>query len=159
MKKRTKKKRILTMSAVVGVLLLLPLQALAAICFNVSPFTDVAVIELAGQGGDFFSLVGEVVNWCGSGTSMPLSGSAHLRSDGKAHFGVSIHGPVGAPTATCVPGWYQGTLSPPSFNSGSGFHRNDLGTVTAITFVPVSCPLIPQQPNSGLGQGGGTISP
>lgn len=139
MEKRTKKKRILTMLAVVGVLLLLPLQALAAICFNLSPLPDVAVIEIAGQGGDFFSLVGEVVNWCGSGTSSPISGSAHLRSDGKAHFGVSSHD-IG-PSPTCGPGWIQGTLDPPSFNSGSGFYNKYAGTA-AVTFVAASCPLI-----------------
>lgn len=139
MEKRTKKKRILTMLAVVGVLLLLPLQALAAICFNLSPLPDVAVIEIAGQGGDFFSLVGEVVNWCGPGTSSPLSGSAHLRSDGKAHFGVSVHALDGS--ATCNPGWFTGTLDPPSFNSGSGFY-NRFGGTTAVTFVAASCPLI-----------------
>lgn len=145
-----------TVAAVV--LVLLPLPAIAAVCFNASPLLDVVVMDVAGQGGSFFSLAGEVVGWCGTGTSMPLSGAAHIRPDGKAHFGISIHGPVGSP-ATCVPGWYQGTLNAPAFNTGTGFHRNALGGTTALTFVAVTCPTIPQAVEGLTGPGGGTVLP
>lgn len=151
-----KRRTLMMMLAIVGAFLLSPLPALAAVCFRASPLIDIAVIEVEGAAGPFFSLIGEVVNWCGTNTSMPLSGSAHIRPDGNAHFGVSIQGVVGT---TCAPGWYQGTLNPPTFDTGTGFHRNAFGSTTTLTFSAVSCPTIPQEAGTLFGPSGGEARP
>ena len=125
--------------------LLLPGQALAAVCFNVSPYIDVVVLELQGEpAGGYFNLVGEVVGTCGEGTSMPFNGTAHLRNDGKAHFGLVVHSPDVTSTVSCAPYSMQGTLDPPSFNSGAGFIGSSSVAATAVTFSAVACPAIPQ---------------
>ena len=134
-------KRALMLSAIA---ILLPAQALAAVCFTPSPFVaDVLVIEVTGSAGGFFSLAGEEVGACGPGTSMPLHGSAHLKADGKAHFGVTVLSSSGNPP--CVPGIYQGVVDPPAYTSGSGFHQNlATGVTTPVTFIPAACPGLPQ---------------
>src|SRR5687767_3473083 len=104
-------------------------------------FGRVVVARAVAQAVEFFSVVGEVVNWCGPGTSMPLSGSAHINAAWNIHFGISVHGTV--PT-TCTPGWYQGTINGPTFNSGAGFLRNEGGSELAVTFTRVACPPLPQ---------------
>ena len=143
------KNRTLRMLALTGALVLLPVQTWAAVCFNVvrGVVTDVVVIEVVGQAGPFFSLVGEALIACGTGTnSMPLSGSAHVRSDGKAHFGISISSltvPSGL-VAPCVPVWIQGTLDPPAFNTGTGVVRFEGSPSAAFPFTAASCPPLPQ---------------
>ena len=144
------KNRTLGMLALVGALVLLPLRAQAAVCINPSPLTEVWVIEIAGQGGPFFSLVGEMVGRCGPATSYPLIGSAHLRPDGKAHFGGTISAP------DCSPGWFTGILAPPNFNSGSGIFQYYTGSANNLTFVPATCPTLPQTPGGATGPGTGT---
>jgi len=124
---------------------LFPTQAMAAICFQLSPYSDVVVLELQGApAGGFLNLIGEVVGTCGDGTSMPFNGTAHLRDDGKAHIGFVVHSPDVTSTVTCTPYSVQGTLDPPSFNSGAGFVGSASLAATAVTFVSVSCPAIPQ---------------
>lgn len=137
-------KRALMLSVIA---ILLPAQALAAVCFTPGPFSpqEVLVIEVTGSGGGFFSLAGEYVGACGPGTSMPLHGSAHLRPDGSAHFAVSI---ISA-ASQCLPFRIQGTVNPPAFNNGSGFHQIDLLVnnqivTTPVTFIPATCPGLPQ---------------
>ena len=137
-------KRALLLSVIA---ILLPVQALAAICFTPSPFPDVLVIEVTGFGGTFFSLAGEDVGACGPGTSMPLHGSAHLRADESAHFAISVI----TAASQCVPARIQGRVNPPGYNTGSGFHQIDVfaGTppqivTTPVTFIPAACPGLPQ---------------
>ena len=138
--------RTLTAPVVVTlVMLLVPLPAYAAVCFR-SLSTDTArtdniKVTLAGSGEEFFALVGEAVrvSCSGSAQSAPLTGTAHLRADGKAHFSVFIGG-----TAACLPLNISGTLDPPAFNSGSGtidIPSND--TFGTTTFSAISCPTLP----------------
>ena len=135
------KKQILMICAISGVLLLLPLQARAQICFAVAPLNQVLVLSLTGPPapGGFFNLVGIRVNDLPSTPDRfnPLNGSAHLRLDGKAHFGVIIHGG----DATTPVEWWQGTLNPPDFNTGTGFYRESGGGSGPLTFSPAPCPL------------------
>lgn len=128
---------------VIGILL--PVQAFAAVCFQ-DQLGDTFVIEVAVQAGQFFSLVGEVVGSASgngiiqSGASFPLVGSAHLRGDGTAHFGITVH----ADDETHFPMWSQGILNPPDFNTGSGF-LDELGlNFVILTFSPATCPALPQ---------------
>ena len=130
-----------TVIAAIAVSLLIPAPTLAAICFQLSPYDDVVVLEIHGEpAGGFFALVGETVGSCGEGTSLPLNGTAHLREDGKAHVGFAVY----SATTGCIPFAVQGTLDPPSFDSGTGFVGNaSLGSL-AVTFVPATCPTLPQ---------------
>ncbi len=124
---------------------LLPVQALAAVCFQLAPAQDVLVIEVDGQpAGGYFNLVGEDVGTCGPGTAMPLNGTAHFRSDGNVHFGVIIH----STTSSCAPFTIQGILDPPFFTSGSGFVGNAIVSGIPVTFAPVSCPGIGAKPDT-----------
>ena len=128
-----------------------PGQALAAICFQMTPvsqttpYIDIVVLEVdGGPAGIYYNLLGEVVNACGDGTSMLLNGAAHLRDDGKAHFGIRVQSVMTIESGSCLPYSIQGTLDPPSFNSGAGFVGNNAGGITAVTFSSVECPAIPQ---------------
>lgn len=140
------KKRTLMMLVIGGALLLLPLQALAQVCFRPSPFSTVVKIGISSGSGEFFDLVGEEVGSCGAGTSGPFSGTAHLRSDGKAHVGLGNHIVSGT---TCGPYWYTLFLNPPTFDTGTGFHRNIFGITTTLTVTAASCQPLPQQLESG----------
>ncbi len=125
------------MATVVAVLL--PAQALA-VCFQ-DQWGDIFKVRPAVQVGIFFSLVGEFVGATGGltlpgGTSFPLVGSAHLRPDGKRHFGATVY----AVDAFNVPFWVQGTLDPPSFDSGSGVESDLSFGLNALTFSPAACP-------------------
>ncbi len=136
---------------ILPVMAMLPLPALAAICFQMTPisgttpYTDVIVLEVdGGPAGIYHNLLGEVVNACGDGTSMPLNGVAHLRDDGKAHFAITVHSFIVENSAVpCLSYSVQGTLDPTSFNSGAGFLSTNSG-VNAITISAVDCPDIPQ---------------
>lgn len=152
------KNRTLRMLALVGVFVLLPLQAWATVCFKMTTFADVFVIEAVGTVGPFVSLVGELVGRCGPGTSAPISGTAHMRADGKAHFGLAMLSPAITAAGECPGGWVQGTVDPPNFNSGTGAIQNTSGGVVNVTFVPVSpCPPpLPQGPESAAGSGIGS---
>src|SRR5262249_56540865 len=97
---------------------LVPIQALGAVCFTFTgsgiPNVHVLAIELAGSGGPFFVLVGEDVatGFCAGQNGFPLTGTAYLRLDGKAAIGVNVHF---VQDNTCAPFWVQGTLTPPAF--------------------------------------------
>lgn len=146
-------KRMLMMLAFAGVLLLLPLQALAAVCVNAAPFSEVLVLEIEGTIGAFFDLVGEHVGTCGANTSRPLSGTAHVRSTGVAHFGTISHNS----SSSCVPVFIQGTLNPPSYTSGTGYYRNTAGGAGALTFSAASCPALPEALGGPAGTTTGTV--
>jgi hypothetical protein len=124
------------------VVLLLPVQTFAAVCFKASFGSSEATIKLtvAAVAEEFFSLVGEGIKTsCASSESAPLTGTAHLRPDGKAHFSVTIGG-----TASCDPIMFQGLLDPPSFNTGSGTFDEINGGFGDATFSAVSCLPLPQ---------------
>ncbi len=124
---------------------LLPAPALATICFQLAPFSDVVVLEIHGDPvGGFYSLIGEDVGPCGPTTSMPLVGTAHLRADGKAHIGLVVNSANDDGVIDCRPFTIQGTLDPPSFNSGAGFIGSSNQVATAITFTSAACPALPQ---------------
>jgi hypothetical protein len=94
------------------VALLLPVQTFAALCFKASYGSSETMIKLTIQGvaEEFFSLVGEGIHTScgGSSESAPLTGAAHLRSDGKVHFSVTIGG-----TAGCDPTAFSGASRSP----------------------------------------------
>ena len=125
------------------VALLLPVQTFAAICFKASYGSSETTIKLTIQGvaEEFFSLVGEGIHTsCGvSLQSAPLTGAAHLRSDGKVHFSVTIGG-----TAGCDPTAFSGLLDPPSFNTGNGTYDIVNGVFGNATFSAASCIPLPQ---------------
>lgn len=128
----------------VVIVLVLPVQAFAAVCFQSAANTgrtDNIKLTVEGSSEEFFSLVGEAVRVsCSATQSAPLSGSAHVRPDGTAHFGAFIAG-----TASCFPIIISGTLNPPAFNTGSGvidIPSND--TFGTTTFSAISCPALPQ---------------
>ena len=130
-----------TLIAAITLSLLIPAHALAAICFQLAPYDDIIVLEIQGEpAGGFYNLLGEAVGSCGEGTSFLVSGAAHLREDGKAHFGIT----VSSAAVNCVPFTVQGTLDPPSFNSGDGYVGQWTSANTAVTFTAVTCPAIPQ---------------
>lgn len=142
---------------------LLPAQALATFCLTDTPLIDVFVLSVVGTSPDgFFSLVGEAVNWCGTGTSMPLTGSAHARIDGTFHVGLTVTGPVGSPP-TCFSGWVQGILVPAVGVGGAGFLHNQSGFTSAMTLkLQPTCaaiPGLPQAPASDSGLFGGIAQP
>jgi hypothetical protein len=126
------------------VMLLLPVQTFAAVCFKASFGTSEATIKLtvAGVAEEFFSLVGEGIKTsCASSAleSAPLTGAAHLRPDGKVHFTLSIGG-----TTTCDPIMFQGLLDPPSFNTGNGTYDEINGGFGDATFSAAACLPLPQ---------------
>jgi hypothetical protein len=139
------------LSIVVALLLgaLLPAQAFAAICFQVtlagaqpSPTDTVILLELEGPpAGGYFNLVGAAAFT--ADVVIPLNGSAYLRQDGLAHFG-AISYALSPPDIT--PYSVTGLLEPPAFDSGPGFiHWSGSNTnLTAdVTFSGVSCPARP----------------
>lgn len=146
------RKRPLLVFAVI--MLLLPLQAFAAVCFrsqgvSVGGRTDDVRVILVNPGPSegFFSLVGEAIRTsCAPSESAPLTGSAHLQSpNGPAHFSVFIGG-----TASCFPIILQGILHPPTFNAGTGtldVPSND--TFDDADFFPIPCPPLPQSAGTG----------
>jgi len=125
------------------VALLLPVQTFAAICFKASYGSSETTIKLTVQGvaEEFFSLVGEGIhaNCSVSLQSAPLTGAAHLRSDGKVHFSVTVGG-----TAGCDPIAFSGLLDPPSFNTGNGTYDVVNGVFGNATFSAASCIPLPQ---------------
>ena len=93
---------------------------------------------------------------CGDGTSGPLSGSAHFRIDGSAHFAVHA---ISATHPPCGSVSYEGTLNPPFFNTGSGAYRNAFERVD-IPFTPAaSCPDVPGLPEKPAGAAAGNGLP
>ncbi len=131
-------------SAVMLIALLLPAQTFAGICLNATMDSgDEMIIKftVAGQAEEFFNLLGEGIHTvgCASSESAPLNGSAHARSDGQVHFGVTITG-----TLSCDPIMFEGLLTPPSYNSGTGTFDILNGGFGNATFNAVACPPLPQ---------------
>jgi hypothetical protein len=135
----------------VVIICLLPAQGFAAVCFQSTSTdterTDNIKLAVGAPVEEFFPLLGEAVrvSCSESAESAPLTGTAHLRSDGKAHFSVFIGG-----TAGCFPLIIEGTLDPPAFNTGSGnidIPSNE--TFGTTTFTAISCPSLPQKQSGG----------
>ena len=131
-------------SATLLIALLLPAQALAGICFKSTTGTGeqmIVKLTVAGQAEEFFNLLGEAIHTAGCATSesSPLNGTAHLRSDGKVHFGMTVRG-----TLHCDPVMLQGLLNPPSYDSGSGTFDIVNGDYGNASFSAVACPSLPQ---------------
>ena len=148
-----KKGRLLMMTVV---LVLLPVQALAAVCFQTTDsIPGVVVVALLGQVETlgsrttvpplsaftgFFGLLGEFINPCGGGgvgQSTPVIGTAHLRSDQKAHLMIYV-----GPTNICGASVYEVILDPPSYSSGTGTQEiMAAGFRRSVNFVAApSCP-------------------
>jgi hypothetical protein len=122
-------------------LLLGPGSARAAVC--TSPFDGSTFVLAVAPGPEgFFAVHGELVNPCtgGAGQSGVVTGTAHLRPDGKAHLGLSV-----APTSACGGSFFEAILDPPSFSSGVGqVDTASANFFQSITYTPASCPaLIP----------------
>src|SRR5574341_2205134 len=119
---------------------LLPGPALASTCVSAAevgmPPVMTLVIDVAPV-GSFFTLVGEIVplpgDPCTAGA--PIVGSAHLRGDGKVHFG--LMGLSVAPPATdCFAIWLTGTVDPPSYTTGTAFARVHNGYSAPLVLTP-----------------------
>lgn len=134
------RKQLMMLVSVVALLTFYPLQALAQVCFQLSPFTDILEIGISGVGppGDNLDLTGRNRGAnCGVDADIPVSGAAHVRSAGNAHFAAVLYG-----SSTCFTVWVHGQLNPPSFNSGSGSFRRSNETSGALTLIPsFPCPI------------------
>ena len=96
---------------------------------------DVPGRTSAGFAPGIFSAGGEAV-LDGGAASAPLTATAHLRTDGRAHVGITVH----SATSTTVPFWVEAVLDAPGFDKGSGFFVNAAGSSGALTFAPATCP-------------------
>lgn len=130
------------------IMLLLPVQAFAAVCFrsqaqngfagisgDVNDLRVVLVNPSPSEG--FFSLVGEARrSSCDPSENAPLTGAAHIRlSDGAAHFSVFIGG-----TAHCLPVVIEGIVHPSTYNSGTGnIDVPSTNQSDAVFLFPLDC--------------------
>jgi hypothetical protein len=119
-------------------LLLMPAQALAALCFTDSELGAVYVLELAGITGVFGSLVGAANLDCLDAQYFPLTGTGFLEAGGKARIALTVP----ASTSQCFPFTLQGALDPPAFNSGTGFFIESPGVFFRpdVVISPAPCP-------------------
>jgi hypothetical protein len=119
---------------------MIPVAANAAVCFK-GPGEEITLLEIVGSAGRYFSIVGEHFTAPDNPDQnpQPLSGVAHLRPDGSAHFSYTAVGSVALIYAV------TGTLLPPNFNTGSGFESLIIDSTvfsgTPVTFSPATCPV------------------
>ena len=132
------------MLVVALVAVLVPIQALAGVCFSINGFTTI-FLAVGPISEGFANLVGEAVSPCKltngnpSGESAPFTGSAHARANADAQFWLSVGG-----TASCFPISVQGTLVAPSYDSGSGTVESpSTNGVANITITPAGYPALP----------------
>jgi hypothetical protein len=133
-----KTRSVLTLTTV---MLLLPVQALAAVCLTPSPFPNVLVLETTPAGRPFFSIVGEDLGACTGDVStsrMPLQGTARMHSDGSVAIGLTVLSSSEG-DEKCNPYWYYGVLTPPEY-AGTGFVNFLSGIKVPISFIRTSCP-------------------
>lgn len=134
-------RRVLLVAVALGLLLVIPVQALAALCITPSVGATFVLTGAAGPEG-FFFILGELVQPCTglSTQSAPVTGTGHLRPDGRIHLGLAV-----SPTANCTASFYEAFLDPPAFNSGTGTVNNPGVTFfMPRTYSPASCPALPQ---------------
>ena len=142
------KKGMMVVFVVMGMAMMLPLQAFSAVCFrsasvaDPTKLDDIKVTVSGPQTEEFFSLVGEAIRGSCLPTqreSAPLVGAARIRADGAAYISLFIGG-----TASCRPVVIHGKLFPPGFNSGTGMIDNpSLNTRESVNFFPIPCPVLP----------------
>jgi hypothetical protein len=97
----------------------------------------VYVLSVAGASEGFFSLVGEVV--FGPTLSFPLTGSAHIRTDGNAHIAAFVHSAL---PGTLAPFAVQAVLNQPTFTTGTGTFANFAGGTGNLAFNAAPCPAV-----------------
>jgi len=131
-----------SLQTVLGVIVMvfvvvLPLETSAQICFSGSPGTF--VIEVAATVGPFISLVGEVIL---PNSSTPIMATAFLTPDAVAHIAGTVPANPGNNDAFT----FDGTLNPPSYNTGSAIFQRLTGAedTTEVFFGPTACPSLPQ---------------
>jgi hypothetical protein len=122
---------------------LLPVHALAAVCFK-DQAEETLSLEIIASVGGVISVAGRFVTnqapVTDPGAHLPVTGVGFLRSDGKATVGLTVHGV--SPTQS--PFIIQGVLDGPLFNSGTGRLENVAnGFTETLTWVPANCPLFP----------------
>lgn len=122
----------------VALLLLLPAQALAAVCLKDQFNHNIFIAALAPVDG-IYVVVGEYLFGDLPCVSAPLSGSGHVKADGNFHFGFIINS---FNNAGCNPYSIQATLNAPLFTSGAGFVQNLINDADRgpLTLTPGTCP-------------------
>ena len=128
--------------AIVAVLLLLPLEALAGICFSTSGFPVPVTFDfdLMSQGqlqpGKFLGIGGEVFGWCPGTTPALMSGMARPKSDGKIQFGFTIHAVRVNPA--CIHGEGEGEVEA-DLSRGLLTVRSAQGSVFVVELLRATC--------------------
>jgi hypothetical protein len=119
--------------------LLVPAQAMAAFCINVSGFGD-AEFEVSSAAGGFFGLIGVMRRTdCVSAPTpllrTPFTGTAYVNTAGNVHFGLNV---TGSPACYPITVWAD---VPFSF-SGPGHVDLPSGgpqSFTDVTITPAAC--------------------
>jgi hypothetical protein len=119
--------------------LLVPTQAMAAVCLNVSGFGD-AQFEISSIAGGFFGLIGVMRRTdCGPVTPpqdrTAFTGTAYVNTAGNVHVGLLVTG-----SPVCYPITVWGDL--PLSLSGPGhvdLPSGGLASFTNVTISPVGC--------------------
>ncbi len=131
--------------AILAVLLLVPVEALAGICFSTSGFPTPVILDfdLMSQGqfqpGTFFAIGGAITGWCSGTTPALMSGTVRHQSNGKFQVGVTIHAARVSPG--CVDGVGEGEVEA-NLQSGSMVFRTALGSAFAVTLSSSGCPAL-----------------